>query len=363
MLSSAQKCGSCHQHMYKSFALSYHGLALRTGSAQSATCTNCHGSHAVHANRDSMAAACASCHPGANDRFLQGRMHVFTESKTPAILYWIRLLYLAFIVVVIGGMIVHNGLDLIKRTRVRLTQWREKTLLPVHGNEKFVRMTLNERFQHGVLLVSFITLVITGFMLRYPDSWWAAPLFALSPKVAVARALLHRIAGVAMLLAGIYHIGYAIFTKRGRNLIRDIFPKFSDLKDSFAYVLYNLGLRKEKPRFDRFSYIEKSEYWAMVWGTIIMGATGLFMWFENFFMARFTKLGWDIARTIHFYEAVLAGLAILVWHFYFVVLSIDICPFKRAWITGKISEAEMLEDHPLELERIKAAEFKRLEEK
>ena len=84
-----------------------------------------------------------------------------------------------------------------------------------------------------------------------------------------------------------------------------------------------------------------------------MGVTGVILWFENTSMGLFTKLGFDISRTIHFYEAVLATLAIIVWHFYFVIFNPDVYPMNLSWLTGRVSEREMREDHPLELERLK----------
>jgi hypothetical protein len=87
-----------------------------------------------------------------------------------------------------------------------------------------------------------------------------------------------------------------------------------------------------------------------------MGATGVILWFENTSIGLFTKLGFDISRTVHFYEAILATLAILVWHFYFVIFNPDIYPMNLAWLTGRVSEREMLDDHPLELERLKKGE-------
>jgi cytochrome b subunit of formate dehydrogenase len=114
-----------------------------------------------------------------------------------------------------------------------------------------------------------------------------------------------------------------------------------------------LGISKEKPLLDRFSYIEKAEYWALIWGTIVMTLTGFILWFDNTFMGLLTKLGWDAARTIHYYEAWLAFLAIVVWHFYFVIFNPDIYPMNTAWFTGKISEEQMADEHPKELERIK----------
>ena len=116
---------------------------------------------------------------------------------------------------------------------------------------------------------------------------------------------------------------------------------------------YNLGLRADRPRFGRFSYVEKSEYWALIWGTGVMALTGAFMWFENLAIGHMSKLGWDIARTIHFYEAWLATLAIIVWHLYFVIFNPDSYPMNVAWLTGTLSETEMEEEHPLELEAIR----------
>lgn len=100
-------------------------------------------------------------------------------------------------------------------------------------------------------------------------------------------------------------------------------------------------------------YIEKSEYWALVWGTSIMAATGFIMWFDNFFLGLVTKLGYDIALTIHYYEAWLATLAILVWHIYFVIFNPDSYPINLAFWKGTLTEQEMLEEHPLELAEIK----------
>jgi cytochrome b subunit of formate dehydrogenase len=115
---------------------------------------------------------------------------------------------------------------------------------------------------------------------------------------------------------------------------------------------YNLRISPEKPQFGRFSYIEKSEYWALVWGTIVMGATGVILWFDNTFLNLLTKTGWDIARTVHYYEAWLATLAIVVWHFYFVMFNPDIYPINLAFWKGTLTEEEMEDEHPLELARI-----------
>lgn len=158
-----------------------------------------------------------------------------------------------------------------------------------------------------------------------------------------------------MVAASLYHVGYLFLTVRGRQLLRDLWWKWKDVRDVIATLKYNTGLSAQRPMYDRFSYIEKSEYWALVWGTAVMAATGFVMWFDNTFIGLLTKLGYDVSRTIHFYEAWLASLAILVWHFYFVIFNPEAYPMNMAWLTGRLTEKEMREEHPLELERLREA--------
>jgi formate dehydrogenase gamma subunit len=213
-------------------------------------------------------------------------------------------------------------------------------------------MTVHERLQHAALAISFIALVLTGFMLHYPDAWWVAAIRSVSSQAFVARALLHRFAGVILIVAGLWHAGYLGLTAKGRRLFMDLLPRWQDVTDPWRVLCYNLGFAPAKPKFGRFSYVEKAEYWALIWGTLLMGVTGVILWFDNTSMGLLTKLGFDIARIVHFYEAILATLAILVWHFYFVIFNPDVYPMNLAWLTGRVSEHEMHEDHPLELERL-----------
>jgi formate dehydrogenase gamma subunit len=217
-----------------------------------------------------------------------------------------------------------------------------------------MRMSVSERIQHAMLLVSFFVLVITGFMLSYPDAWWVAGIRRINDSVFELRSLMHRIAAVVMVVASIYHIYYVIMTDRGRRLIRDLLPSIDDIHDAIGMLKYNLHLSQKRPQFGRFGYPEKVEYWALVWGTLLMATTGVIMWFENTFIGVFTKLGWDIARAIHFYEAWLATLAIIIWHLYYVLFNPDTYPMNMAWLTGRLTETEMAEEHPRQLAAIKS---------
>jgi cytochrome b subunit of formate dehydrogenase len=267
-------------------------------------------------------------------------------------------IYIWLIVVVVGGMFGHNALDLFKKIRRKLAI--QKGIIEEEHVEHrlYVRMTAHERVQHAVLVISFVLLVISGFMLRYPEAWWVVAIRNVSGRAFELRGIFHRIAGVVMLVGGAWHVAYLAFTKPGRSLFFALLPRKRDLIDPWQVLRYNLGLASTKPEFPRFSYVEKSEYWALVWGTLLMGITGAILWFDNTSMGLFTKLGFDISRTIHFYEAILATLAIIVWHFYFVLFNPDVYPMNLAWLTGRMSEREMLEEHPLELKRLKEEEAK-----
>jgi formate dehydrogenase gamma subunit len=373
---SAQVCSPCHNSValstkyglasdrFKTFSDTYHGLANEGGSVGVANCASCHGSHNIKPSSDStstihksnLPATCGKCHPGANERFAVGSVHVTMAREESPVLYWIANVYIIMIVVVIGGMIFHNLFDFIRKSKRKLMVRRGLLEHERHGHRLYLRMTLSERLQHVFLLVSFITLVITGFMLRFPETWWVQGIRNLSGEVFELRSWIHRIAGVVMILASLYHCYYVIFTERGKQLIRDLFPNIQDARDAVGVMKYNLGFSTVKPKFGRFSYIEKSEYWALVWGTFVMAATGAIMWFDNTFIGIFTKLGYDVSRTIHYYEAWLATLAIIVWHIYFVVFNPDIYPINLAFWKGTLTEEEMAEEHPLELEEIQRRE-------
>ena len=377
---SAEVCSPCHSSVklstkygirsdrFRTFSDSFHGLAIRGGQASAANCASCHGSHDILPSSDSLsmiypanlAKTCGKCHAGATAAFATGKVHFEMAAADDPLLYWIAFIYTILIVSVVGGMFLHNALDFLRKARHRLRVRRG--LEHAHEPEShalYVRMTVSERIQHGSLLLSFTVLVITGFMLRFPDSWWVDALRRVWHDLFEARSIIHRVAGVGMGAASLFHIYYLALTVRGREFLRDMLPRPGDLADVWSAALYYLGLRRERPRFGRFSYIEKAEHWALVWGTVVMAGTGVILWFQDPAIALLSKLGWDAARSIHFYEAVLATLAILVWHIYFVIFNPDVYPMNLAWLKGTITEEEMEDEHPLELDAIKK---KRLEE-
>jgi cytochrome b subunit of formate dehydrogenase len=376
---SGQVCSPCHSSVrltekfglssnrFRSFEDSYHGLAGKAGDVEVANCASCHGVHDIKPSSDptsriapgNLVKTCGTCHPGANTNFTKGEVHVVVTDRGEGILYLVSSGYIVLIVLVVGGMAFHNIADFITKSRRRLMERRGMIIRHHPGHRLYLRMSLSERLQHATLLVSFITLVVTGFALRFPDAWWVAPIRNLSPFVFFARGILHRTAGVVLVLASFYHIYYLSFVPRGKQLLRDLLPVRKDLTEAVGMLRYNLGLLADRPKLDRFSYIEKAEYWALIWGTGVMALTGAILWFDNTFLGILTKLGFDVARTVHYYEAWLATLSIIVWHFYFVLFNPDIYPINLAFWKGTLTEEEMEEEHPLELEKLKLEEAER----
>jgi cytochrome b subunit of formate dehydrogenase len=223
-------------------------------------------------------------------------------------------------------------------------------------NERyFKRMTLNQRIQHITLMSSFFMLVLTGFPVTFPTAP-ASPGIVRMLGGFTMRSALHRTAATVLICLSIYHIFYLIFAKHGRSEIKALTPKFEDLLDAIDMLKFYVGLIPKPPQFDRFTYIEKFEYLALAWGSVVMIATGFMLWFQDQTLMILPKWTLDVAKVIHSYEALLAFLAIIIWHFYHVHLNPEVYPMSRVWLDGKISEHELKTLHPLEYERIIAQE-------
>ena len=204
-------------------------------------------------------------------------------------------------------MLLHNILIFVFEIKKKRKNSAQKISIP--------RFTKNEVVQHFILFTSFIILAITGFALKYPGSWWANGLkfFGMTE---IARQNIHRVSAVAMVALGFYHIGYLFFTNRGKDILKNIIPKFSDLKDAVNNILYYLKINKTKPDFGKYDYTEKAEYWALIWGTVVMAITGFILWFPTIFGDWAPIWLVKVGEIIHFYEAILATLAIIVWHWF-----------------------------------------------
>jgi formate dehydrogenase gamma subunit len=352
-----QMCSKCHASekintkfrlpadRVQTFFESYHGLAMQYGSTRAANCASCHGVHKILPSSDSastihpshLVETCGKCHPGATEKFALAKVHV--DGTTGAefgtkVNRVVRHAYLALIVAVIGFMLLHNGLA-----------WSRKVAAAYRAKARtVVRMSKAQRIQHLILLLSFTVLALTGFALKYPDSWLA---WALGGDETIRR-WSHRVAGVVLLVVGAVHIVYLSACHEGRRLLKDLLPRLQDAGDFATNAKYLSGRCPQRPKFGRFGYIEKAEYWAVIWGTIIMGVTGLMIWCKIDVTRYLPRWAVDVAITIHYYEAILACLAIVVWHFYHVMFDPDVYPISWAWLDGKVDAHWYAEEHPLD---------------
>jgi cytochrome b subunit of formate dehydrogenase len=354
-------CARCHEGVRLSqefgfegrrattYLASYHGLASRLGSQVVANCASCHGVHNIlpssdprsTINKANLVHTCGQCHPGVTEKFVAAKVHVdapLSADTGSTAVRWIRKFYLSLIALVIGSMALHN-----------LIIWRRKAILRRDAEQRLVtRMSRNQRFQHMLLFASFIVLVLTGFALKFPDSWFAA-LLGMSERV---RGLTHRVAAVLLIGAGTYHLLYIGFSRAGRRLIQDLLPVSKDATDVWRTLRYYLGLGSDKPDFARFNYAEKTEYWALVWGLVVMAGTGIMLWAKVSVGNLLPRWWLDVATAIHFYEAVLATLAVVVWHFYQVLFDPDVYPMNWAWWDGKMPFERYREEHALDAETL-----------
>jgi len=250
-------------------------------------------------------------------------------------------IYIVAIFVIIGLMVLHWLIDL----------WRQlKNLLDQRPQVR--RMRTDEVWQHLLLALTFIALVVSGFALRYDQGFISKFFFGWEGGFEL-RGQVHRVAAVLFILTVVWHVVF-LTSSRGRGFVKDMMPRMSDFTGFLHRILYNLGLRRESPKFGRFSYVEKAEYWALVWGTGVMMVTGLMLWFDNWFIHFLPKGVLDVALVVHFWEAWLASLAILVWHMYSVIFNPHVYPMNPSWITGTMPEEMYQHEHPAHLEEARA---------
>jgi len=346
---SLETCGRCHSSMrlallydipadrVPSYADSYHGLALKGGKLTAANCASCHGIHNIFKSTDArstvntanLAKTCGHCHKGADEaRYSVGPVHVQTGTgPNHPVVKWIRWAYWVLIPATLGFMLIHNLLDLLSKLIRRCPRQESGSVA--------LRMNLRFRLAHWGIMISFPTLVVTGFALKYPDSWWAKPLLMWEASTGV-RGGLHRLAAVVMIAATAYHFLHLAMNKRDRGFLWAMLPAGKDATDIVDVFRYNLGLSQKQPKFSKFNYAEKMEYWAFLWGTAVMAASGFLLWFDNFALRHFPKWVCDAATAVHWYEALLATFSILIWHFYLVIFDPAVYPMDTAWLDGKI---------------------------
>ncbi len=209
---------------------------------------------------------------------------------------------------------------------------------------RFKRFTLNQRVQHIIFFTTFILLAYTGFPLKFPDEWWSRWMIA-SVGGFDNRTFIHHYAGLVMIGVSVYHVVYHVLDKPRFDVLFNL----KDVQDFQQQIRYYFRYTDEHPRFGRYTWKQKFEYFGAGFGAVVMGFTGILMW-HPFASMQYFPIGFiQIANLFHTWEAVLASLAVFIGHFY----DEHFGKFPNmSWVTGNISEEEMKHEHQLEYEGV-----------
>jgi len=381
-LAITASCGDCHQAAYRSYRATYHGQVASLGFAYTAKCVDCHGSHDIEPSKDPKAKmhvakrlkSCQECHSGKKDiplataGFVSFSPHGVTDDFERYPQLWIaNKIMISLLAGVFGFFWLHSLLWFYreyKERRLRMAQAHVKIDPPAAApaefqGKRFQRFSATWRTAHLIFLLSVMTLTLSGIPLFYPQAPWANGLIHLlgGPKVA---GTIHRVAAVVLATVFFWHIAYLgvrIYRDRKRFRIfgpNSLIPGPQDVKDLIAMFKWFLGMGP-RPKFDRWTYWEKFDYWAPFWGVAIIGGSGLMLWMEHV-TARYLP-GWvfNVATIFHSEEAFLAVVFLFTVHFFNCHFRPDKFPLDRVMFTGTFTLEEMKHEHPLEYERLVAS--------
>lgn len=377
-------CEPCHEEAFLTYEENYHGkMLVMFKYKRSATCSECHGAHAVNplTNKQNAIKACEKCHPGANENFVGYAVHGDeNDAKAYPMMFWVKWIMVALLVLVLGFFYIHSLLWAIKDIGVMRAKRKEEAAKATASDggeamgedamalaatmaEPKHEVVLYRRFNwfhismHYLMMFSFMALVFTGMPLRYRGAAWAKAMITTfgGPQSA---GIIHRVAAAITLFyffaEVVYGIGYGYIVKRLPIFGPDsMFPRWKDIKDLGNNLKYFVG-RGPKPEFDRFTYFEKFDYIAVFWGMVAIGATGLFLWFPVFFAKFIPGQIFNVSTIMHSDEAVLAAFFIFIVHWFNTHWRPGKFPMDPVIFTGVITEEEMKEERPVDWARMQA---------
>lgn len=217
----------------------------------------------------------------------------------------------------------------------------------VRHERTFPRFTAAQRWEHAVLLLSGLVLLLTGLPQKYRDLAISQDLLSTPERVELIRQI-HHIAAIVLMLEALYHFVRIVYLMAKRRLPGDLLPTWQDVRDAWHMLQYLLFLRNDKPKFGRYNFEQKVTYWFIFFGILIMGVSGLIIWFPIQF-TRFLPGGVvPAAKLAHSTEAIVIAIFIIVWHVYHVHVE----RMNLSMFTGRLSEEEMRTFHEKEYERL-----------
>jgi cytochrome c551/c552/cytochrome b subunit of formate dehydrogenase len=363
-----QNCGNCHIDSYRTYVQTYHGQVHRLGYAYTAKCADCHSAHNVQRVSDPASrvhpnnrlATCQQCHKGATAGFVSFAPHANTHDFERYPQVWIAAKFM--IALLIGVFLffwTHTALWFYREWRERKEgKTRPHVELPLQASAKqFQRFGPVWRLAHLLFALSVMTLVLTGMAVFFAEMPWARFVVAMfgDPKVA---AVAHRWAAGIMLGIFFIHLVYVVavrivahwstFRWFGPN---SLIPTWQDLKDIIAMFRWFVGLGP-RPQFDRWTYWEKFDYWAVFWGMAIIGGSGFMLAFPEATASVLPGWVFNVATIVHGEEAVLAAVFLFTVHFFNNHFRPDKFPLDIVMFTGAVPLEEFRREHALEYRRL-----------
>ncbi len=383
-------CGGCHKERLAHYRDTYHGKAMALGrpnvANDVAACYDCHGHHDVFPTKDPrsriskerIVETCRQCHPGVNEKFTQYRPHADPlDNANYPLLHKVYVAMTALLISVFALFGLHTLLWLVRSVYLFLNDsktFREAKVQRHADDDQFTRFTSFERLLHLMVVTSFLLLVLTGMPLKFYYTSWAKVIFNLLGGAEVARALHHFGAIITFTYFGLHLVALVtgLWSKRGnlrnpesgrlelRRFWAAMFgpdsmvPSVQDLRDFVAHQKWFFG-RGPRPQFDRWTYWERFDYFAVFWGIFIIGASGLVMWFPKFFTGFLP--GWviNVALILHSDEALLAAGFIFTFHFFNTHFRIEKFPMDTVIFSGRISKTELLHERKRWYDRLVAS--------
>jgi len=371
-LTMMNQCGRCHVEETETFFDTFHGKVSRLGDQGAAKCYDCHGTHnilppddpASMLSRANVVETCAQCHPAANERFTGYLTHAthHDPDKYPLLFYsfWAMTTLLVGTLTFFG---LHTLLWLWRLWRSP-EYWKPHRAhrIPAPGERMYRRFNTFERIMHGSMILCFFTLAITGMALKFSFMGWAQLTASLLGGFAVTGAL-HRLAALVLIAVWLTHLWDLGRRKKasGESWYRFVMDRrntlaftLQDAKDLWGSLKWFLG-RGPRPEYGRWTYWEKFDYFAVLWGMFIIGNTGLILWFPEFFTLFLPGQSVNIATIIHSDEALLAVGFIFTVHFFNTHFRPDKFPMDPVIFTGRVSVDELKVDKPREYEELVAS--------
>lgn len=362
-LASADNCGGCHDEYLTTFRDSFHGQAGDLGMFAGAVCADCHTPHknlpAEHpqssVNAANLAQTCSQCHDNISKNFTSFDPHNDPSNADDNFAVYIVWFFMTALLVGVFAFFGVHDLLWLQRSLVGVIRGEFDEELDTDG--QYIRRfnTMNIRM-HVVIITTFLLLALTGLPLKFHAAPWAQQLMNVLGGIDFAR-VIHRLAAIGTFGYMSFHLVNLFIRwvfKKERGLLwgpNSMVPQPKDFRDFFANLRYFFYLG-ERPDGDRWTYFEKFDYLAVFWGVMIIGLSGLMLWFPGLFTTYLPGWTLNAAHVIHSDEALLATGFIFVFHFFHTHLRPESFPMDIVVFTGKMSLQRFKSERPLEYQRL-----------